>query len=148
MEQCNSQYHVSVAGHTTVFEGNLDGDTLHFEVEGHRRRATLARAHNSFTLFLSEGACHFHEVHADTGEDDSSGGDNELRAPMNGTIVTLLAEVGASVAANTPLLVMEAMKMEHTIRAPSTGAAQTFFYAPGDPVAGGAPLLDFVPLED
>jgi 3-methylcrotonyl-CoA carboxylase alpha subunit len=67
---------------------------------------------------------------------------------MNGTIVALLAQVGALVDTGTPLLVMEAMKMEHTIRAPGPGTVQAFFYAPGDLVAGGAPLLDFVPSQE
>jgi len=148
VEQRGARYHVSVAGHTAIFEGSLDGDILHFEVEGHRRRATLARAHQSFTLFLPEGACHFHEAHADTGEANSTTGDSGLRAPMNGTIVTLLAEIGTPIAANTPLLVMEAMKMEHTIRSQSAGTVEAFFYAPGDLVAGGTPLLDFIPLAE
>ena len=62
---------------------------------------------------------------------------------MNGTIVALLAEVGASVEADAPLLVMEAMKMEHTIRAPAAGVVKAFYYQPGDLVDGGAELLDF-----
>jgi 3-methylcrotonyl-CoA carboxylase alpha subunit len=148
VEQRGAQYRVVVAGKETWLEGKLDGDTLHYEVNGHRRRGILARTHNSFTLYLPEGACHFHEVLADTGEADSAGGDNALKAPMNGTVVTLLAQVGATVEANTPLLVMEAMKMEHTIRAPGPGTIQAFFYAPGDLVAGGAPLLDFVSSQE
>ena len=45
--------------------------------------------------------------------------------------------------ANAPLLVMEAMKMEHTIRAPDAGTVNAFYYQPGDLVDGGAELLDF-----
>jgi 3-methylcrotonyl-CoA carboxylase alpha subunit len=148
VEQRGAQYRLSVAGQETFIEGTLEGDTLHFEVGGHRRRGTLARTHHSFTLYLPEGACHFQEVLPDTGEADSASGDNALKAPMNGTVVTLLAAVGATVAANAPLLVMEAMKMEHTIRAPGPGTIQAFFYAPGDLVAGGAPLLDFLPDQE
>ena len=62
---------------------------------------------------------------------------------MNGTIVALLAEPGSRVEADTPLLVMEAMKMEHTIRAPAAGTVNAFYYQPGDLVDGGAELLDF-----
>ena len=67
---------------------------------------------------------------------------------MNGTIVALLAEVGASVAADAPLLVMEAMKMEHTIRAPVAGVVKSFFFQPGELVDGGAELLDFAAKEE
>jgi 3-methylcrotonyl-CoA carboxylase alpha subunit len=64
---------------------------------------------------------------------------------MNGTIVALLAAVGDAVDAGTPLLVMEAMKMEHTIRAPVAGTVNGFYYQGGDLVDGGAELLDFTP---
>ena len=67
---------------------------------------------------------------------------------MNGTIVDLMVEAGASVEADAPLLVMEAMKMEHTIRAPSAGIVESFYYQPGDLVDGGAELLAFSPAED
>lgn len=62
---------------------------------------------------------------------------------MNGTMVTLLVEPGAEVKAGDALLVIEAMKMEHTIRAPEDGRVIAFYYQPGDLVDGGAPLLDF-----
>jgi 3-methylcrotonyl-CoA carboxylase alpha subunit len=99
-------------------------------------------------LYLAEGACHFHEVLADTGEADATSSDSGLRAPMNGTIVTLLTQVGVLVDTDTPLLVMEAMKMEHTIRAPGPGIVREFFYQSGDLVDGGAALLDFAASEE
>ncbi|MAG77311.1 MAG: hypothetical protein CL811_11195, partial [Colwelliaceae bacterium] len=42
-----------------------------------------------------------------------------------------------------PLVIMEAMKMEHTIKAPSAGVVTALFYQPGDMVDGGAELLSF-----
>ena len=66
---------------------------------------------------------------------------------MNGTIVTLLADVGSAVEAGAPLLVMEAMKMEHTIRAPVAGTVNAYYYKSGDLVDGGAELLDFTPAD-
>jgi 3-methylcrotonyl-CoA carboxylase alpha subunit len=124
-------------------QGELLGDTLHIEVEGHRQRGTLARTLDGFTLYLAKGACHFRQVLPDLGEADTAGAGAGLAAPMNGTIVALLADVGSAVEANTPLLVMEAMKMEHTIRAPAAGTVNAFYYQPGDLVDGGAELLDF-----
>jgi len=43
-----------------------------------------------------------------------------------------------------PLLILEAMKMEHTITAPKNGRVRAFRYAAGDQVADGAELVDFV----
>jgi len=148
VEQRGPLYIVHATGRETRLHGELVGDTLHLEVEGHRQRGTLARTHDGFTLYLPEGACHFHEVLPDTGEADAAGAGAGLTAPMNGTIVALLAEVGSAVEADTPLLVMEAMKMEHTIRAPAAGKVESFFYQPGDLVDGGAELLDFTADEE
>ena len=72
--------------------------------------------------------------------DDVEGG---LRAPMPGKVVTLMAEPGAIVEKGTPLLVLEAMKMEHTITAPKKGKVVSFHVAAGDQVADGAELVEF-----
>jgi 3-methylcrotonyl-CoA carboxylase alpha subunit len=73
------------------------------------------------------------------GEDVEGG----LRAPMPGKVVTLMAEPGAIVEKGTPLLVLEAMKMEHTITAPRKGKVVSFHVAAGDQVADGAELVEF-----
>ncbi|MCB1708651.1 MAG: 3-methylcrotonyl-CoA carboxylase, partial [Halioglobus sp.] len=143
VEQQGPLYIVRFAGRTVQLRGELLGDSLQLDVEGHRQRGTLARTRDGFTLYLPWGACHFREVLPDIGEADGAGANAGLRAPMNGTIVALLAAVGSTVEANTPLLVMEAMKMEHTIRAPVAGTVNAFYYRSGDLVDGGAELLDF-----
>ena len=75
------------------------------------------------------------------GEDDSHGG--KLVAPMPGKIVALLTKSGVAVKKGTALLVMEAMKMEHTITAPSDGTVAEYLFSAGDQVAEGAELLKF-----
>jgi 3-methylcrotonyl-CoA carboxylase alpha subunit len=62
---------------------------------------------------------------------------------MPGKVIALVARIGAPVEKGEPLLVMEAMKMEHTITAPRKGSVRGFRYGPGDQVADGAELLDF-----
>jgi 3-methylcrotonyl-CoA carboxylase alpha subunit len=66
-----------------------------------------------------------------------------LTAPMPGRIVALLATPGQRVDKGAPLLIVEAMKMEHTITAPMNGCVRAFRYAAGDQVADGATLVDF-----
>jgi len=147
VEQRGSLYIVRAQGGETQLRGELLGDRLQLETDGHRQRGILARTRDGFTLYLARGACHFREVLPDIGETDAAGSNAGLTAPMNGTIVALLAEVGDRVEANTPLLVMEAMKMEHTIRAPAAGTVNVFYYQPGDLVDGGAELLDFSAID-
>ena len=62
---------------------------------------------------------------------------------MPGKILNLIASPGAVVRRGAPLLVMEAMKMEHTINAPAEGKVVSFRYAVGDQVSEGAELVEF-----
>ena len=64
---------------------------------------------------------------------------------MHGRVAALVAKAGERVAAGTPLLVLEAMKMEHTVRAASAGTLEGFCVAEGAFVAGGARLVRFTP---
>ncbi|HEX2049859.1 MAG TPA: biotin carboxylase N-terminal domain-containing protein [Actinomycetota bacterium] len=64
----------------------------------------------------------------------------DVVAPMQGTIVKVLVEPGATVAAGDPIVVLEAMKMETTLAAPAAGAVAEVRVAPGDTVAAGAVL--------
>ena len=67
--------------------------------------------------------------------------EGRLTAPMPGKVIAVLVEAGASVEKGAPLLVMEAMKMEHTIVAPATGKVGEILFAVGDQVSDGAQLL-------
>ena len=70
-----------------------------------------------------------------------------LRAPMPGKVIALAVEPGAQVEKGAALLVLEAMKMEHTISAPRKGIVKAFRFQPGDQVTDGAELLDFEGVE-
>lgn len=74
--------------------------------------------------------------------DDQDAGFGIPEAPMNGTIVAIVAEVGQQVAPGDPLIIMEAMKMEHTVRATQQGTVRHFRVAEGDMVNGGQVLVD------
>ncbi|WP_122430111.1 acetyl/propionyl/methylcrotonyl-CoA carboxylase subunit alpha [Pseudomonas viridiflava] len=64
-----------------------------------------------------------------------------LTAPMNGSIVRVLVEPGQSVEAGTLLVVLEAMKMEHSIRAATAGVVTALHCREGDMVNEGAVLV-------
>ncbi|WER46170.1 acetyl/propionyl/methylcrotonyl-CoA carboxylase subunit alpha [Cupriavidus sp. WKF15] len=78
---------------------------------------------------------------AHAGETEGEGG--KLTAPMPGKVIAVMVEPGSTVTRGTPLLVMEAMKMEHTISAPADGVVSEILYSVGEQVAEGAQLLAF-----
>ena len=125
---------------------NLDG-SLAVELDDRRLIANVvATADKQMQrrhVFLF-GACHVIErddpLHSVEAGGQHGGG---LTAPMPGKVVALLAQAGQTVEKGAPLLILEAMKMEHTITAPTQGTVKEFRYAAGDQVADGAELLDF-----
>lgn len=104
---------------------------------------TVAPTDSGFNLFTPQGFFHCAEVQPDLGTDDSDAQSGNLNAPMNGTLVALLVDEGTEVHKGDTLLVMEAMKMEHTIIAPSDGVVTEFYFQAGDLVDGGSELLAF-----
>nr|WP_217344699.1 acetyl/propionyl/methylcrotonyl-CoA carboxylase subunit alpha [Noviherbaspirillum sp. L7-7A]MBV0878873.1 acetyl/propionyl/methylcrotonyl-CoA carboxylase subunit alpha [Noviherbaspirillum sp. L7-7A] len=78
---------------------------------------------------------------AHAGESEDEGG--RLTAPMPGKIVAILVRKDEAVVKGAPLLIMEAMKMEHTIAAPRDGVVQELLYSTGDQVEEGVQLLAF-----
>jgi 3-methylcrotonyl-CoA carboxylase alpha subunit len=77
---------------------------------------------------------------ADVGQAE---GGSRVVAPMPGTVTRVLAEPGADLLRGAPLLVLEAMKMEHTLRAPGDGRLKALKCAVGDFVQEGTELADF-----
>lgn len=137
------QWRVSSGDHTWTVAGELQGNTLHAYIDGHRQRFAWSREGTQFVLFAADAAYHFIHQLPDYGDEAADAGVGEFTAPMNGTIVDLLVEPGVSVEKGTTLLVMEAMKMEHGIKAHKAGKVTEFYFKPGELVDGGATLLAF-----
>jgi len=68
-------------------------------------------------------------------------------SPMPGKLVKVLVEAGQQVKAGEPLLVLEAMKMEHTLRASADAVVERTFGREGDVVAQRAVLVSFASTE-
>ncbi|WP_136067823.1 acetyl/propionyl/methylcrotonyl-CoA carboxylase subunit alpha [Modicisalibacter radicis] len=132
------------------FSGNLqrlDGDGVALTLDGHRRRLLARRDRDSHgeTLVLADahGEKRLAWRRLDAVDHGQHEVDATLTAPMHGTVVALLVEPGQRVDKGTPLMVMEAMKMEHTLSAPADGAVEAFHFAAGDTVGQGDVLLEF-----
>ena len=76
-------------------------------------------------------------------EIDAEAHGGSLAAPMPGKIIAVLTKVGAKVEKGAPLVILEAMKMEHTIIAPANGTVKGIHYKVGEQVPEGAELLEF-----
>ncbi|MDP3668405.1 MAG: acetyl/propionyl/methylcrotonyl-CoA carboxylase subunit alpha [Telluria sp.] len=104
---------------------------------------TVRRDADMFHVFT--GGRHFaltyNDPMAHAGEAEAAGG--RLTAPMPGKVVAVITAKGRTVKKGDPLVIMEAMKMEHTIAAPADGLVEDILYQVGDQVADGAPLLEF-----
>jgi acetyl-CoA/propionyl-CoA carboxylase biotin carboxyl carrier protein len=99
---------------------SLDGDTLAYG----NRTLSFAFARDGRTLWLGRDGHAWslteHE-RAEGGGDQAASGDGVLRSPMPGTVLAVKAAEGDTVAEGQPLVVVEAMKMEHTVTAPIAG---------------------------
>jgi propionyl-CoA carboxylase alpha chain len=125
---------------TKVSQFGLDGDRVWFVEHGNHRRSVRVAIDarqgpgGSKSWVLSEGLL-LQLVEQprfpDHASAKSAGG---LIAPMPGKVVKVLVTVGQEVAAGTALIVLEAMKMEHTVRATETGTVQSVSVAVGDQV--------------
>ena len=125
--------------------GMFEDGVLRADLDGDRSTAVWARTGDDITIL--DGAEDHHLTFVDplavTGEGAAAAG--RLNAPMPGRIIALLSEPGRRVEAGEPLLVLEAMKMEHTIKAPVAGLVAAFRCAVGDQVAEGLELVVFEP---
>jgi 3-methylcrotonyl-CoA carboxylase alpha subunit len=128
---------VGAAGHF------VDGGQLRVDLGGRRISATVVSANEKRHVFI-DGVCHIFAAidplfHAGSG----GGAEGGLTAPMPGKVIALIAAAGARVEKGSPLLILEAMKMEHTIAAPAAGVVKSFLFSVGEQVSDGAELVEF-----
>ncbi|CAH0168163.1 acetyl/propionyl/methylcrotonyl-CoA carboxylase subunit alpha [Stenotrophomonas lactitubi] len=123
--------------------GHADGHTLLVQLDDRRWRLQLQRDGDQLYLFGSDGQHRF-TLHDPVGESEQASADaGSLLAPMPGKIVATLVAAGTQVKRGTPLVVLEAMKMEHTLQAPADGTVKGYRAKAGDQVGDGAVLVDF-----
>ncbi|WP_165666741.1 acetyl/propionyl/methylcrotonyl-CoA carboxylase subunit alpha [Metapseudomonas otitidis] len=120
----------------------LEGERLALELDGVRR--TLLAIRRGETLYLEwDGTLHtITRVDPIAEAEASHSHQGGLTAPMNGSIVRVLVEAGQAVEAGTALVVLEAMKMEHSIRAPHAGVVKALYCSEGELVAEGTALVE------
>ena len=135
---------LEVDGREYALAGERTRDALGLSLDGRAFRARVVRDGPDWHVFRA-GAHRVLALRAEQAPPEADAALGSLAAPMPGKVIQVLVAAGAEVAKGAPLLVLEAMKMEHTITAPRAGRVKQIRYRPGDQVLEGAQLLE---LED
>ena len=96
-------------------------------------------------LLDNTGLIKITKIKADMGTQGDEHHAGDILAPMNGTIVTMKVKKDQAVEKGDLLVVVEAMKMEHSLRAPFAGIVADCFGNTGDLVDGGSVLVSLTP---
>jgi 3-methylcrotonyl-CoA carboxylase alpha subunit len=120
----------------------LADGTLLARLDGHAAKVRAVRDGLDWHLFCDGDYVKLRLRDELAGLDVDAGG-GSLAAPMPGKVVAVLAKSGEAVEKGTPLVILEAMKMEHTITAPARGRVKEVRCAPGEQVAEGVELIAF-----
>ncbi|MGH8851904.1 MAG: acetyl/propionyl/methylcrotonyl-CoA carboxylase subunit alpha [Casimicrobiaceae bacterium] len=135
-------WRVETLGRRMAASVTLAGERLAIVIDGVQFAAEVVAQDDERHVFCGREAHRLRLVDplAHAGEEPHDRG--HLAAPMSGTIVAVLVKAGDAVAKGAPLLILEAMKMEHTIAAPAAGVVSVVHYREGDQVSEGADLVD------
>ena len=115
--------------------------TLH----GMKSHAVAAIEGHEIYLRTRNGRFDLHWVDPFGGEAEEQVGEDKIVAPLPGTVVALLAEEGAYLEKGAPILTLEVMKMEQTLRAPFAGILKVIKCKVGDIVGEGVELAEIEP---
>ncbi len=105
-------------------------------------KSSVAAVVDGHELYLRtrNGRFDLHWVDPFGGESEEHVGEDKIAAPLPGTVVAVLAEEGATLEKGAPILTLEVMKMEQTLRAPYAGVLKSVKCKVGDIVQEGVEL--------
>ncbi len=122
---------------------------LRFALDGHVLRAVVVEApHHRYWVQVDGNTCTLTWISPLPEPDERREGQGSLRAPMPGNVRAVLAVPGQQVRKGETLMLLEAMKMEHSIRAPYDGVVTVIAHQPGAMVQADAILLEIAPADE
>ncbi|PPR11453.1 MAG: Acetyl-/propionyl-coenzyme A carboxylase alpha chain [Alphaproteobacteria bacterium MarineAlpha11_Bin1] len=120
----------------TCFEAMIDGQKYRADVVKHESVINIFSGEMFVTLSIDDPLAYV---------SGKGGVEGSLFSDMPGIVVAVFVEGGEKVTAGQPLIAIEAMKVEHTIRAPADGTVLSVNYTEGDQVSEGEELVSFTP---
>jgi 3-methylcrotonyl-CoA carboxylase alpha subunit len=133
-------WNVTIIESAQRVSARLENDQVQYEVNGQWRSAKVIQHGSRLWVYDADGESQILFKVNDYNQQNEIKGN--LKAPMNGTIIQVDATAGQAIKAGDVLMIMEAMKMEHTIKAPEDGTIREISFNVGDLVAEGAMLIE------
>lgn len=141
-----------------LFETSIGKSSYTFEVEKQDSQITITTSYGKSTyayyentqriyLQLSSGTVCIDKSHIDYGNADVSASAGDIVAPMNGNVVNVMVSNNEAVKKDQILIIIEAMKMEHSLKAPFDGIVKECRVSAGDTVNGNELLLSLLAEE-
>ena len=141
-------------GHIAVEEGDrsvafeavaVAADGMRARQRGRNLHARVVRIGSAVSVLLDGRITDFAVIDPLAVERSGGAEQNRITAPMTGLVRSVPVEAGARVAKGDILVVLEAMKMEHSLRAATDGVVEAVHCAVGDTVSDGTLLVEFAP---
>ena len=132
-------FRIAVGGeeHVATLD-SMEGDVVRFAFDGVIGSATVVREGADIFFAFAGSASHVRDLsHAAVLRGGDAGSDGRIKASMNGRVVAVLAKAGEAIAAGAPVIVLEAMKMQHVHAAPVSGIVTAINVAEGEQVTTG-----------
>jgi 3-methylcrotonyl-CoA carboxylase alpha subunit len=128
-----------------AFASVAGGSGIDVTLAGVKSGITAVVEGRELYLRTRNGRFELHWVDPFGGETEEQAGEDKIVAPLPGTVVAVLAEEGAKLEKGAPILTLEVMKMEQTLRAPFAGVLKAIKCKVGDIVQEGVELAEIEP---
>ena len=137
---------LSIGDHSFAFASSAsEAGDFDVMLDGVKSHVVVLIEGQELYLRTRNGRFELHWVDPFGGETEEQTGEDKIVAPLPGTVVALLAEEGATLDKGAPILTLEVMKMEQTLRAPFAGVLKKIKCKIGDIVQEGVELAELEP---
>lgn len=145
----NTQFVIEVANTTyLVSEIRQQDHDWKITISGQQHHVIMLMEEDTILIVFSQQTYRLQHHDPITQATSQQAEGKSLNAPLPGRVVAVIKQPGQNVKQGTDLIVIEAMKMEHTIHAPNDGVVEAVHYQVGDQVNKGAELLSIKSVDE